>query len=916
MMRQTFALFLLSLLLFSGGFAQTVPDTAVVISEIMYDPPSDANSADEFVEVFNTSPTQSFNLRGWRIGDAAVLRTIADTTATNTGNATLAPRSFAVIFTGTDFRRAFAYYRPLIPAGTLILRTTASIAFNNTGIESVRLLNERGDTLANFTYTGVSSNRGRSLEKIILNRDDTPTNFSPSLNIGGTPGSQNSVSPLRFDLRNVRLSFLPADSVVQGTSVTLQAVLQNAGTEPISSFSVEFYEDLDSNHILSPNERFETRSVSSTLQPNDSLRFEIAISTPALGLRRFATVAALANDERRTNDTLRRTLRVVSTPVLTPADTSIIISEIMYDPPEDANATADEFVELYNTHPSLSIDLRGWRIGGTVNLTLTDSGATGTGNTVLPPRRFAVVFSPSYFTSGQFYRNRIPQGALVLRASGSLSLSNTADTVTLLTPRNLEVARTSYVGNARNKGFSLEKIILSRDDASTNFAPSLVQGGTPGFINSVTPKERDLALRIAEQFSTPPQTAITIPYTVQNRGLLAFGNGATTRVFEDRNRNAIGEPTEQISTSTLMRDLAPRDSIRQSFTYTPRTAEPVEFILTLSITGDEDTSNNVARTRLLSGAPRTSVIINEIMYAPIQDPNDFKPDQPEYVELFNRSNAPVDLRGWFITDAPNERGEFNQFFFAQDSSENYVLQPNEYAVVAPDRATVRDSTRLVQFFTYLQSDRNAKLFTSVRSSPTSRTNLSDLSLNNDGDLVALYDNTGFLVDSVRYSPRWHNPFFSSTRGLSLERINPNGGSNDARNWTTSTNREFGGTPARQNSTFAPSPEISGTASTLALSPNPFSPDGDGRDDFLVIRYQLQGTANRIRIKIFDARGRLVRTLANSEPSGAQGEVIWDGLDDNRQPLRMGIYILYLEALDASSAIIETLRQTAVLAKPM
>lgn len=915
-MRQTFALLALLLPLFSDALAQNMPDTAVVVSEIMYDPPADANSADEFVEVFNASFTQSFNLRGWRIGDAVNLRVIADTTAANTGNATLAPRSFAVIFTGTDFRRAFAYYRPLIPAGTLILRTTASIAFNNTGVESVRFLNDRGDTLANFTYTGVSSNRGRSLEKIVLNRNNAPANFAPSLNIGGTPGSLNSVSPLRFDLRNARLSFLPADSVLQGASVTLQAVVQNSGTEPISNFSVEFYEDLDSNLVLSPNERFDARSVSTTLLPNDSLRFDLALSTPAVGLRRFATVAALANDERRANDTLRRTLRVVAAPTLTAADTSIIISEIMYDPPVGANATADEFVELYNASSTLSINLRGWRIGGTVNLTLSDSGGTGAGNTILPPRSFAVVFSPSYFTAGQFYRNRIPLGALVLRASGSLSLSNTADTVTLLTPSGLEVARTFYVGNDRNKGFSLEKIILDRNDSPANFAPSLTQGGTPGFINSVTPKDRDLALRIDAQFSTPPQTAITIPYAVQNRGLLAFGAGATTRVFEDRNRNGIGEPTEQISVATLMRDLAPSDAVRQSFTYTPRASTPVEFILTLSVAGDEDTSNNTARTRLLSGTPRRSIVINEIMYAPIQDPNDFKPDQPEYVELFNRSDAPVDLRSWFITDAPNERGEFNRFFFAQDSLENYVLQPNEYAVIAPDRATVRDSTRLVQFFTYLQNDRNAKIFTSVRSSPTSRTNLSDLSLSNEGDLVALYDNTGFLVDSVRYLPRWHNPFFSSTRGLSLERINPNGGSNDARNWTTSTNREFGGTPARQNSVFAPPPEISGTASTLALSPNPFSPDGDGRDDFLVIRYQLQGTANRIRIKIFDARGRLVRTLANSEPSGAQGEVIWDGLDDNRQQLRIGIYIIYLEALDANSAIIETLRQTTVLARPM
>jgi len=911
-----FAIFSLLLLPVHVAVAQSVADTAVIVSEVMYDPPSDANSADEFVEVFNTSFSQSFNLRGWRIGDAVALRTIADTTANNDGNATLAPRSFAVIFTGTDFRRAFAYYRPLIPAGTLILRTVGSLAFNNTGTETVRLLNASGDTLESFTYTGVSSNRGRSLEKIVLSRNSAASNFAPSLNIGGTPGSLNSVSPLRFDLRNVRLSFLPADSVLQGTSVTLQSVFQNAGTEPLSNFSVEFYEDLDSNQVLSPSERFETRTFGGTLSPNDSIRFELVLSTPTVGVRRFATVAALANDERRSNDTLRRTLRVSAPPLLTPSDTSIIISEIMYDPPAEANPTADEFLEVYNTSPTLSINLRGWRIGGTVNLTLTDSGATGTGNTILAPRSFAVIFSPSYFASGQFYRNRIPRGALVLRASGSLSFSNTSDTITLITPNGLEVARTFYTGNDRNKGFSLEKILLNRNDAPANFAPSLVQGGTPGFINSVTPKDRDLALRIDAQFSTLPQTAITIPYTIQNRGTQAFGNGAVTRVFEDRNRNNLGESDEQISTFTLTRNLAAGDSLRATFTYTPRTSEPVDFILTLTIAGDEDTSNNIARTRLLSGTPRNTIVINEIMYAPIQDPNDFVPDQPEYIELFNRGNTPVDLRGWFLTDAPNERGEFNRFFFAQDSLENYVLMPNEYAVVAPDRAATRDSTRLVQFFTYLRNDRNAKLFTSVRSTPTSRTNLSDLSLNNDGDLVQLHDRTGFVVDSVRYQPDWHNPFFSSTRGLSLERINPNGSSNDRRNWTTSTNREFGGTPARQNSVFAPSIAPSGTASTLAVSPNPFSPDGDGKEDFLVIRYQLQGTANRIRVKIFDARGRLVRTLANSEPAGAQGELIWDGLDDNRQALRVGIYIIYLEALNADSAIVETLKQTIVLARPM
>ncbi|MBI1804129.1 MAG: hypothetical protein HY033_09215 [Ignavibacteriae bacterium] len=63
-------------------------------------------------------------------------------------------------------------------------------------------------------------------------------------------------------------------------------------------------------------------------------------------------------------------------------------------------------------------------------------------------------------------------------------------------------------------------------------------------------------------------------------------------------------------------------------------------------------------------------------------------------------------------------------------------------------------------------------------------------------------------------------------------------------------------------------------------------------------------------------GRLVRTLANSEPAGAQGELVWDGLNDNRERVRMGIYVVLLEAFDSFGGSIETRKGIVVVAAKM
>jgi len=102
----------------------------------------------------------------------------------------------------------------------------------------------------------------------------------------------------------------------------------------------------------------------------------------------------------------------------------------------------------------------------------------------------------------------------------------------------------------------------------------------------------------------------------------------------------------------------------------------------------------------------------------------------------------------------------------------------------------------------------------------------------------------------------------------------------------------------------------------SISPNPFSPDNDGFEDFTFINYKLTQPVAQIRIKIYDSKGRLVRTLANNISSGSEGTITFDGLDNNKNPLRVGIYIVFFEAVNSSNSVAETIKTALVIAKKL
>jgi hypothetical protein len=79
-------------------------------------------------------------------------------------------------------------------------------------------------------------------------------------------------------------------------------------------------------------------------------------------------------------------------------------------------------------------------------------------------------------------------------------------------------------------------------------------------------------------------------------------------------------------------------------------------------------------------------------------------------------------------------------------------------------------------------------------------------------------------------------------------------------------------------------------------PNPFRPGAAG---LLAIPFRSQPaapSAASARIRIYDVRGRMIRSLASPAPaSGGLGSVDWDGRDERGVEAAAGVYWIHVRA---------------------
>jgi hypothetical protein len=69
-------------------------------------------------------------------------------------------------------------------------------------------------------------------------------------------------------------------------------------------------------------------------------------------------------------------------------------------------------------------------------------------------------------------------------------------------------------------------------------------------------------------------------------------------------------------------------------------------------------------------------------------------------------------------------------------------------------------------------------------------------------------------------------------------------------------------------------------------PNPFNPE-------TTIRFSL-GTAGPVKLSVYNTKGQLVRTLANSQMPSGPHQMLWNGRDESGAPVASGVYFYRLD----------------------
>ncbi|MBA4406776.1 hypothetical protein C0389_05825, partial [bacterium] len=332
------------------------------------------------------------------------------------------------------------------------------------------------------------------------------------------------------------------------------------------------------------------------------------------------------------------------------------------------------------------------------------------------------------------------------------------------------------------------------------------------------------------------------------------------------------------------------DEILDTYTYSADNADG--FSDEKTTLNKNNSASNWANSTALNGTPGFkstvvilpdysfgSLVINEIMFDPAVG-------NSEYLEFFNTTEDSIQLTGIQLKAGASGKYKLTSTYL--------TLQPKKYFVLAADSSIYKN-------YSWLKGESISNIAGS-----------SSLSLSNEGTTIVLKDSKGNTLDSLIYSPDWHSKNVVTTKNKSLERLNPLFDSNKRTNWNTSVSID-GATPGRQNSIF--SQNLSREAK-VTINPNPFSPDGDGFEDFAVINFELTNPLSQVRIKVYDSQGRIVRTLAENRPSSSNNSVVFDGLDDGGKPLRIGIYILLIEAVAEGRGNVEIFKTPIVVARKL
>ncbi|HEU4902221.1 MAG TPA: lamin tail domain-containing protein [Flavisolibacter sp.] len=544
---------------------------------------------------------------------------------------------------------------------------------------------------------------------------------------------------------------------------------------------------------------------------------------------------------------------------------AVVITEIMADPAPAVGLPNAEYIELRNT-TATALPLNGWKLSDKTTTTVLNTSF------ILQPDSVVILCTNSNAAALSAYGRTVG-------VSSFPSLDNNGDVITLHSPQNRLIHAVGYepdwYGDDTKKagGWSLEMINPQNPcTGKENWKASInALGGTPGKTNSVNGNNAD---------ATPPQLK------------RAYATDSVTIVL------IFDEPLDSSSAAVVSNYHLPSYTVTAAKPVAPlfqavqlQVTAPLQAGTTATLTATNLTdckgnllgAYNHARIGLSQPAMTGDVVINEILFRP-------RPGGSDYVELYNRSNKVIDAATLLIANR-NSSGVVSSL--KKIAEEPSLLFPGDYMVLTENK------TELAMQYLVKNDDAVWQL----PSLPT---------FPNDKGTVVLQSNIGNHMDEVAYTKDWHFGLVADDAGVALERIDPDDVSQKAANWHSAAATAGYGTPGYQNSQYRQTESVK---ATVAVSPAIFSPDNDGRDDIATIAYQVEESGYVANVFLFDAAGRTVRHLVKNDLLGLKGSWSWDGLDERRNKLPIGTYIVFTEIFTLGGRK-KSFKNTVVLARQL
>jgi len=271
--------------------------------------------------------------------------------------------------------------------------------------------------------------------------------------------------------------------------------------------------------------------------------------------------------------------------------------------------------------------------------------------------------------------------------------------------------------------------------------------------------------------------------------------------------------------------------------------------------------NNIQESKLqfIKGVwpEKGALYLNELLFNP-------KVGGYDYVEIYNASENYIDLSKLYI-------GNYDSLLNDITNTERICIEPvnippHSYLALCENRPWIES---------YYESKASA-FFLEVNELPN---------LPAQKGSVALCNLAYEIIDKHSYHEDDHFSRLETVKGVALERLNPY-----SKKWFSASSTENYGTPGRENSQFT---YTSPSKTKFEIDPEVFTPNLDGLDDFTNITL-VPSKPVKANIHIYNKKGLKVREVCQSKLITQKTVWIWNGLNQEKLDLPMGIYMVVVE----------------------